>query len=338
MSDFIGTFLNMAQLQNQQEQTENARKSQAVQGVNTFMTIARQTADPALLTGLVDRFAALGVAPKDELLSILQHVTPTQEALKAYSTRQGMLEKAGHPTDSDTSASSELNRETANTELTGMNEGQMSASAFLSDLFSKTQTGGRQGDMLAASLASRTAGNVTPGQLVLDHAMSLLPQNEIEQGAGIGLGTRMSAPQDATNQLGWANLREENRKNTQYGALTEAGFHADLTKAGMAALKGGLDHIPGLLQTKEQFIKQLTDAKGSPTPALVMSIIGGLNSVNQQLTAAGIANEGQIQYKPEMLTDPTWLESIRRGMAGSSNIQFAPVGRDTTKTKKSGGR
>lgn len=333
INDFIQTFMGMAQLQNQQEQTDNARKAQAVQGVNTFMTIARQTADPMLLTGLVDRFAALGVAPKDELLQILQNVTPTGEALKAYGTRQGMLQAAGAPTDSTTSESQTLNRETANTELTGQNSGQLATQGLIKDLIDKIPRSGANADMMATALGTKTAAGLSPGQLVLDHALSVLPQNEITQGAGIQMGTRMSAPQDANNQLGWANLREENRKNTQYGALQEAGLNVDLQKAGMAANSkaGAQEHIPNLLATKEQLVSKLTDSKSPPPAGLVISYIGALNAINQQLTGFGVANEGQISYDPQMLTNPSWLQGLKQRLAGQNNITFTQP--DTTQRR-----
>lgn len=331
MSDFINTFINMAQLQNQQEQVDIQKKSQAVQGVNTFMTLARQTADPALLTGLVDRFSSLGVAPKEELLSILQNVTPTQEALKAYSTRQGMLDAAGHPVDSNTDASRNLNKEAANTELTGMSSGQMAASTFLDKMFAKIPTTGATADQMAMGLGSKTTAGVTPGQLVLDHALSMLPQGTLAQGSRIGLGTEMSAPQAASNQraienneLGWANARIQDRQVTQYGALQEAGFQVDLTKAGLAAGARDQTHIPNLLATKEQLVSKLTDSKSPPPPALVTSYIGALNAINQQLTQSGIANEGQIEYSPEMMTNPTWLQALKQRISGTGNITFTP--------------
>lgn len=331
MSDFINTFINMAQLQNQQEQTENARKSQAVQGVNTFMTLARQTADPAMLTGLVDRFSTLGVAPKEELLSILHNVTPTQEALKAYSTKQGMLDAAGHPTDSNTDASRNTNREAMNTELTGHDQSQLAASDFLTKMFAKVPTTGPQADMMAAGLGSQATAHTTPGQLVLDHAMSLLSPGTLAQGSRIGLGTELSAPQAASNQrakdaneLGWANARIQDRQVTQYGALQEAGFATDLAKTGMTSGARDQSHIPNLLATKEQLVSKLTDSKSPPPPALVTSYIGALNAINQQLTASGIANEGQIEYSPEMMTNPSWVQSIKQRFAGQNNITFTP--------------
>jgi hypothetical protein len=338
IQDFIGTFMQMAQVQNQQEQIENQRKAQAVQGVNTFMTIARQTADPALLTGLVDRFSALGVAPKEELLSILQHVTPTQEALQAYGTRQGMLQAAGVPTDSSTAESKQLNRETANTQLTGQNAGTLAASGYVSNAMSKAPTSGPEFDKMVAALASKTTAGLSPGQLVLDHALSMLPGNEIEQAAGVQAGTRLSAPQAASNELGWANMRQQGRQITQAGALGEAGMVTDLAgrRISAAASGAGNDHTAQLLATKEQLVTKLTDSKSPPQPGLVISYIGALNAINQQLTAAGIANEGQVQYSPEMLTEPGWIQAFKRRLAGQTNLTVKPVAPITMQPRPTG--
>lgn len=316
-SDILRTFIGIAQLQQGWQQLDDARSNARIAGINTFMTLARQTANPSELTALVDRFSQLGVGSREQLLSILQNVTPTTEAVTAGQTKAGVDVAAGKPTGKGAEADA-LARRTANAQLTGQNAGQLAAADFIAGAIERTP----MTDVMAAATTSKLATGMSPGQLVLDAAITALPQDERVQAAGVGVGTRLSAPQDATLGHAYATLRETARHNRVGEALMETGQMVDLANAKARAGAGAIpdaSNVASLITAKGGMIKQLTETKDNPPPGLVISYLGALNAINRQLDMAGVPNEGQIPYDPQLLTDPTWFEALKRRLAGGAS-------------------
>lgn len=330
VTDFIQTYQGLAKLQQDRDQIEDARESAKVAGLNTFMTLARQTAEPGQLLALVDRFAQLGVGSHEQLTSILQNVTPTQEAITSMMTQRGInvQEAAG--------TGDRLASETANTQLTGQNQGQTSTSQVVAGLMDRFKLPpGPMGDAYIAAAGARAIG-ATPGQLVLDHALSKLGMPELQQGAAVGLGTRLSAGQTEQSaqakaglEYNWAGLRETSRHNRVGEALSEVelGISAQnaKTKANMTGIPDA-SNIASMIASKAGILKDLQNTKETPPPALVMNYIGALNTINAQLSAAGVPNEGQIDYTPDAVVDPSMWAALKRRLAGvSTTVKYQPV-------------
>lgn len=317
VSDILRTFLGIAELQQNYERIDQQKNDARVAGLNTFMSLARQTANPAHLTALVDRFSELGIGTKDQLLSILQNVTPTQEAVTANETATGIKVTEGQPTGKGAEADA-LARRTATSQLTGQNSGQLAASDFIAGAIGKTP----MTDVLAAATTSKLATGMSPGQLVLDAALAHLPGSEVTQAAGVSAGTRLSASQDAQVGQGYAQLREMARHNRVEEALGETNQMVDLTNARVRAgdhQTPDASNVASLLATKASLVKELTSQKGNPPPGLVISYIGALNAINRQLEAAGTPTEGQIPYDPQLMTNPAFFEALKRRLAGGAS-------------------
>lgn len=331
MTDFLNTFLNLKQVQNQTEQIVQKSRSDAITGMSTFMQLAQHTADPTQLTGLVSRFAELGVGTQAELSGILAHVTPTQEALKSYMTTRGIVAADGNTMGTPTKEGDTLARETASTNLTGMNRGQVGASDLLSGLFPRVDTAGQAGDALATHLGARTAAGMTPFQMVEDAAGRALPSDEILQAAGIRGGTRMSAAQDAGARQGIGELNERRRVDT-FNANYQIGMlDIDAARARATAMGRDPQIITNLIDAKNKLLSTVTDAQNkNPTRSAVLGFIGGLNAINSQMQALGLPNEGQIDYKPEDLVNPSFLSRLtdrRPVVVNPGNRQPAGSGR-----------
>lgn len=311
ISDFIQTFLQLKQVQNQTEQIAQQARFQTVNEMNTFMELAKQTADPGQLTALVDRFAQLGVGTPEQLGSILQHVTPTVEATKGYLSKLGVDISSGRVTGTP-AAEANLASETASVQNTGMNKGQAAGSSFLADIFSKVDTHGEIGRQLAEGLASRTATGMTPEQMQQGQDFLNLPQNERTQAAGVAAQTRLSAPQSAQNQLGWAGNRLGYAQLASQSAYQMGELAVENAKAQAAAKGHDPQIIDNLISAKNGAQKTLQEAAKQNAPkANIISIIGQLNSINAMLSAYGIPNEGQIPYDPEKLTNNGLFQIIK---------------------------
>jgi hypothetical protein len=328
IADFIGTFVQLKQVQNQTEQLQQQARNQAVSGMSTFMEIAKNTADPGELTALVDRFSQLGVGTPEQLGSILQHVTPTVEATKGYLSKLGVDVAAGTATGRSPDEA-RLAGETASAQNTGMNEGQRATSGFLADIFKKVDTHGAVGEQLAQGLAARTAYGLTPGDMAVDQATTKLPANEVQQGSGVKLGTRMGAAQDAGNQLGWANnrlgvgnLELGNRQLAVTSAYQMGTLEVEAARAAAAAKGHDPQLVDNLLGSKNNILK-LIQSTTNPSKQLATGYIGALNGINAQLAALGVPTEGQIAYDPESLVQPGVWNKITTGI--QNRLQGGPT-------------
>lgn len=326
-TDFLQTFMGLKQIQNQTEQVAQTARSQAVSGLDTFMKMAQHTANPMEQTALVDRFSQLGVASREQLMGVLQHITPTAEAMKEYDIWRGrQLEDApaGAPPDPTvTPAGRTRMTEAANANSTGQNAGQLGSSQFLRDMFSLAP---RSSDN-AAEMASRLTGGMSTGETAIDRAMTALPGSEVTQAAGVKAGTRMSAAQDANVQLGFGQLRSQDRRNTAESAYQMGTLEVEAAKAKAAALGHDPQMVDHLISAKTSLMATLKDAKNkNPSAQELMAFIGGLNAINQQMTQLGIANEGQIDYKPEMLTQPGLYQSILNRLNSGTKLTSTPPG------------
>lgn len=314
IADFIQTFLQLKQVQNQTEQIANNAKAQTIGAMSTFMDLARQTADPGQLTALVDRFSQLGVGTPEQLGSILQHVTPTKEATAGYLSKLGVDIAAGRAQGA-TEAESNLATETAGVQNTGMNKGQTAGSNFLADVFSKVDTHGEVGRQLAAGLASRTAAGLTPQQMQQEQDAMALPQAERTQAAGVAARTRLSAPDAAqqqlgllSNSLGWAGNRLGYAQLASQSAYQTASLAVENAKAQAAARGHDPQVIDNLLSAKNGAMKNLQDALAKhPSKGQLISLIGGVNAINAMLSGYGLPNEGQLEYDPDKLLTPGYI-------------------------------
>lgn len=330
-TDMLNTLVNIKQLENQTEQIRQQGRAQAVNGMNTFMTLARQTADPTQLTQLVNRFSQLGVGTTDELLSILNHVTPTEDAIKSYYAQQGGMAAAGNPTNSDTEASKTAGAEALSSTVGGQNVGQQAASGFLASVFKNINPNNPD---LATGLASRTATGMTPGDLAIDLATANLPGPELTQAAGVKSGTKMSAAQDAGNQLGWATLRANARNDEVRNAqnMVALGISKEQADAAMKkAEKNGLNpgDIVNIVEAKTKLMNLIKDKKNSnPSKQEMLGWIGNLNAINAAMSAYGLPNEGQISYNPDMLLQPGFFDSfLNRNTSVPQNVAPPGTGR-----------
>jgi hypothetical protein len=323
-TDFLNTFINLKQIQLQTEQVAQTAKTQAVSGVDTFMRLAQHTANPMELTSLVDRFSQLGVASREQLSGILQHVVPTAEAQKEYDVWRGRQMQDSGATDPTVSAATRTRTtEAANVNATGMNSGQLSNSKFISDVLSTAPTGGD----LPGAMATRLAAGMSPGEMAVDQAVTQLPANELQQAGGAKVGTRMTAAQDANNQSTWATIRMQDRNNTAESAYHMGSLEVEAAKARAAAAGHDPQTIDHLITAKTSLMATLKDAKNkNPSAQELMSFIGGLNAINAQMSAYGIPNEGQIDYKPEMLTQPGFLTSLNNFLNRNVKNTSTPVG------------
>jgi hypothetical protein len=339
MSDFIQSFVNLKNVQNQTQQIAQQAQAQAVNGMTTFMELARHTADPGQLTQLVDRFAQLGVGTPDQLGGILQHVTPTAEATRDYLVKIGVDENAGVNTGS-TDATKRQAGEAASVATTGMNQGAAAGSSFLHDIFSKVDTHGEVGRVLAQGLASRTATGQTAEQLQQGQDFLNLGQPERTQAAGVAAGTRQSAAQDAGNQLGWANNRLGYASLASNAAYQTGTLEVENAKARAAAQGHDPQVITNLITAKNTLMGELQKAK-NPSKQAVMGFIGGLNSINAMMSAYGLPNEGQMNYDPEALVKPGAWDQFMAGpqfMAGNGAPAAAPTSRPTNVRPAGAGR
>jgi hypothetical protein len=325
----LNTLVNFKQLQNQTEQIQQQARGQAIQGVSTFMNLARNTADPTQLTQLVNRFSQLGVGTTDELLGILNHVTPTEDALKSYYATLGGQVEAGHTPEGTTDASKRTAGEALSSVTSGMNQGQAAASGFLSSVFAgaNPNTPG-----LAEGLASRTATGMTPGERAVDTAQAGLPAAELAQQGGIKGGTRMTAAQDAGNQLGFAQLRANVRSDEVRNAQrdVELGISKEQVDAAMKkATAQGLDpqKVTNLLEAKKGVLGLIQSRKNAnPSKQELLGYIGTLNGLNAALTALGLPNEGQLEYNPDILLEPGFFDRKFKTPVTSTPVNVVPPG------------
>lgn len=325
IQDFIRTYMGMAELQQGQQQIEQRQREAQIAGLNTFISLARQTADPTQLTSLAQRFAQLGVAPIEHLTSILGSITPDQNALDAHAQQRGMMAIEGNPTGETASADATYKRGAEN-RITGQTAGQIAADNLNALFLNRTPTEGAAGDVMAAAVQARQLGGTTPGQLVLDNVLSNLDRATLDWGARASIGTALTQGQYSQNELGWANLRQQERATLGNQALQEAqlGLQKSMADARNVGKNGEQvpdpSNIASLISTKASILRELMSSKETPTPALMMNYIGALNGINQQLRLGGVPTEAPIEYKPEMLTDPNWFESFKR-----RNIAVAPT-------------
>jgi hypothetical protein len=311
MNDFLNTVLQMRHVMNETAQVQQQRDSARVSALSSFIQQAQMSQDPQLMTPLIDTYANAGVASREDLLGLLRTIAPTTAALTGYETKQGMMGRNGIPTDQQTPAGSALASDTANAQLTGQNAGQLAGSALLAQLIPH----GRTDQSTADQAASRAATGMTRGQSALDTAMANLPAVDQTSMARIQGDLTLGARGDAQNQLGWAQNRlgwaglmsQSANDQAELGIRAEAAKHA-----GRSDLTG----ISAMLTNKAGLIKALTDTKESPPPQVIMGYIGSLNAINQLLDNLGIANEGQIPFDPALMSDPTWLQSIKRRLGG----------------------
>jgi hypothetical protein len=327
ISDLVNTFVNFGQYQLQKRQVADQEKNAQIAAINSFMNMAKQTADPTQLTALVQQFSSLGVASPEQLTSILQNITPSTEVQQAGQTQRGIRVAEGQPSGKGAEAD-QLARQAANQTLTGRDAGQLATADFLAK--SLAAAGPPSAD-LAAATAARLGPGMTPSQLVFDHLRAMMNPSQQQQMINIEGGLAPNAAQTMQNQtqvrgqnlqhdealqnlnLNWGQLNESNRHNRAGEAATISGLELqgqqidNEFKAAIArANSSGDEHLPQLLQIKEQVQKQLSDKNAKLTPTLIISAIGILNSVNQQLQAMGKANEGQLPYNPDVMVDPGW--------------------------------
>ncbi len=333
ISDLINTFVQFGQYKLQKQQLADQERKQQLDAVNLFMTMARQTAEPTELGALVQGFTNAGYGNPDQWTQLLTHVTPSTETLQAGQTQRGIRVTEGTPSGKGAQADN-LARQTANQTLTGRDAGQLATGDFIA---SALGAAGAPSQTLADATAARLGAGMTPGDLVLDHVKAMMGLPKQQQAVDIATGLAPNAAQTMQNkttlrgqdlqhsealqslQHAWATLNESKVHNRASEAVQFKGLDleairndnelkAALTRAGASGADAG--HIVNLIQAKAQLIRNLTDKNAKQEPATIIGAIGALNSINQQLDAAGIANEGQIPYNPDAMVDPGFFEKF----------------------------
>lgn len=320
IGDYIQTFMGLKQLQNQSAQVAEQARQDTMQGVNIFLQLARQTAHPGELAALADRFSELGVGSRDQLTSLLTNITPTEEALRASQTQMG-LRIAGGDT-SGTAAERSLAQDTASNALTGQTQTQRAIGDRQRQALESVPGESAFGAFLNRAFTSQTLAGMTPGKATIDALMMGLPVPELTQAAGVAIGTRLGAgdnaqlqTQQANNRLGWAQLADESAWHAGQLGLEQAKFKMMAKKAEA----GGLDpqDYVALITAKTQLIKAAQDSKNkNPTEAELNAIAGGLNAINRRMQAVGLPYEPQLQG-PDILktewqkTFDNWAKNVR---------------------------
>lgn len=329
LGDFIGTILKVKALQQQQQQIDETQRADTVQGLNVFMSLARQTANPATLAALADRFSQLGLAPRDALMNTLQNVTPTQEAIHAATTQAGLNVVAGGTTGKGAGAD-KLARQTAEATLTGQNAGQLAASEYNAGLFGNAPTSGPLYDATAAALAARQAGGSVADVIFGNEVLGFTPAEKgrtARAQAGLVLNEPQAvqaAAQLSAQKIDWAKVNELIRNNRADEALKEMGLGIEYAVGMNRGAGAQSEGLTSLLSTKASVINEINKTKGTPTPGLVLSYIGALNSINQRLEALGYPTEGQIPYNPNYLTDPGLWDRLKGLVRNPAPINVQP--------------
>lgn len=319
IQDFINTFMGLKQLQNQTQQVALQAKEQALQGVNAFMQIARQTAHPGELAALTDRFAELGVGSREQLSSLLMNVTPTPEALKAAQAQFGINIAAGDK--SGTEASRQLAQDTASAELTGQSTTQRTIGRRQATAVESQPTGTPFGDFLNKAFASQTLAGMSPGKATIDALVLGLPTPELQQAAGVASGTRLSAEGNAQVQIAKSRNDIEWAQLANTSAFQAAQLGMDEVKLKMMMKKaqaGGLDpnDFVQLITAKTALVKAAQDAKNkNPSDTELSAIVGGLNAINARMAAVGLPHEPPIENSPDVLrsnADRMWNSWMKK--------------------------
>lgn len=203
MSEFLQTYMGMANMVQRMEaqKTQQGLLSQAYarDAIQDYQAIAAQTVDPNQRAALARRFERMTGMTAHELLDLAP--PPETGVINRYLERESLLpEEERSPLLADRGGELEQRATAATTG--GMNTAQLAGTDFLTSLYQGAQPLPGQQEQAVAGLTG-----TTPTDLLMQGAIGMLPQNEMIQGAGIGLGTRMNAGQDASNQLGWANHR-----------------------------------------------------------------------------------------------------------------------------------
>lgn len=318
INEFIQTMIGMRDLQLRREVAQNNKRAQEAQttlaGVAQFLQLAQASPDPISQSVLSQVFADRGVAPKGVLDAMLAGIVPSETTIRAGAAQEGIkAEKSGTPTNA-------RQREAASVVSTGMNTGNMQASQFLTQVV-------KDATPLGDAYRSRLAAGMGQGDVALQASLAGLPAEQQAQRAMIAAGTSMSAPQDASNQLGWANLRQGERQLMSTSALQELELGIR-SRASAGGAGGGNFNPDELLATKQRLLNQIQANRQSLNAAVLQSYIGSINAINQQLSNAGIANEGQIPYDPKILVSPGMFESFLNRFKGGptgGNLQPMPA-------------
>ena len=292
-NDFIQSFMQLAQARNQRQQVETQQAAMRTDALSQFIQDAQRFNNPAQLTSLVEVYAANGVAPKESLLGILNAVTPSIEAQKAYATQQGIRQSQGQAADlSATPEATALAKETAAANLTGMNLGQTGASQFLAGIYG--QAPAPTDDQLGAFTQRQVTG-MSAGDQAVDAARARLPADELEYQAGVGGGSRLTAGQKAQTELGWADLRQRDRQLAIESGLREAGLVLEQAKITMAANANGEASIgelykmaPSLLDTQQQLQRSLQENRDGLTKVQLEQMATTIDQINQILGQMGL--------------------------------------------------
>ena len=330
MTDFLQTFLNLKQVQNQTEQIAQRAKTDVVSGLTTFMDLAKHTADPGARQALVQRFSSLGVASPEQLSAIQYHVAPSMDAQKETMMQAGVDKMT--PENAD-----RLAGETANIAFTGHDAGQLASSSFLKSVFEKTGdiTKNHQDfmDKLAIGLGTRTAAGQDAGAFTLAAATAALPTGTVTRQANIAGGTDMSDSARAADQvargglaLGGAQLTETARNNSLDAMYKNGMLAVEQSRAAMSGMGAGREQVAKILESKVQVLSALTAAKQKdPTGSTIQGFIGALNGINQQLEALGVRQEGTLDYNVDELLKPGFFSrNTSKGPTNAANRQPPP--------------
>lgn len=318
IQDFIGTFVQLKQLQNQTQQVAEQARNDTLQGVNMFMQLARQTAHPGELSALTQRFSELGIGTPDQLSSLLTNVTPTEDAIRAAQTQFGINIAAGDQ--SGTEASRNLAQDTASAALTGQNRGQRAvAGRQEAAINAQPGTGTPFGDYLNRAFATKVLADLTPGGATIDALLQGLPTPELTQAAGVRAGTRLSAgdnaqlqTQQANNRLGWAQLADMSAYHAGELGIEESRLRLSLKNAKEKGIDPG--DIVAAINAKTAIIKTAQDAKNkNPTPAELRGIVGSINAINAHMKELGLPYEPPIREGEDALKSDfdAWWDKVK---------------------------
>lgn len=308
-NDFIQNFMNMLQLRGQFDQLDMQRKQGQVNQLTQFLTLARQTTDPELQTGLVDTFAQMGAGSHDTLSQLLRYTTPQTDILPTHATRQGMIAMQGHPT-GDTETAAAVNRLAALRNLTGMTGTQFSGDVASERMFNTAMQNLSPdiAEVMRQTLVHRAIAGMTPGEAARDQAMAGLPGDVHSQGAQIALGTTPSAAQ--TRQMDQVDLQREQDWNFKVWSLSlqEAGLHLDMAKLNAQGEKSA--NARAIIDELGKDLRDFAKSKRGMSDQEAQVHLNKINIGLQQLKDAGILPQEQPLLTVDDVWRPNWFTSL----------------------------
>lgn len=325
VTDLIGTLLNLRQLKLQEQAQRLQAAGQQSGALAQFYTIARQTGDPAAQSALAEQFSRLTGQPASALLESLQHLAPTEESLRALTGYQGARAAEGQQT-GDAPEYGKQAAEAFRVIATGETGQQQAEGGLQQDMIANIRQAMSSMPDLKDRLTIGYATSHLTGMDPLQLAITTQPLGapELEQGAGIKAGTRLSAEGNANlqaaqaqNRLGWGQLAAGSAY--QMGELQIGGLNAARELAAQNEKNFNPLHIAQGLSQLESHLQSLRN-KGQPSKAELEAIAATMNTYYRQLREHHYNAPADVK-DPESLLAPSLWRDATQGI-GSWMQQF----------------